>query len=370
MILYRFEKYILKRFLLTYLFSLTIILSIFIVFDIKDKIGSFTSNHIPLHEIVWDYYAMFIPYYGVQFSPMFLYLSLVFFTSKMAQKSEFVALLCGGVSYMKILRPYLIGAVGITVVILLLNHLVLPGVFKRKIAFEDRYMNKNYNTREYHIHRRLSPHQNLYMERYDNSSNSAFRVTLETIKNGQLTEFAYADRMQWDTLSHHWNVYWVTRSKIQASKPDSLKQIIYSRIQSYEEQSHWNIPFYPADMWREESKIEAKDYFELLSYIQNEREKGSNKIEIMEVEHYKRTALPFSSIILTLIGVSVASRKKRGGVGLQMALGLALCFLYIGLQYVFATLAKTGFAYPLLAVWLPNICFAGIAWILYKKAQK
>lgn len=365
-----FERYIMRRFIGTYLFSLAIILSIFIVFDIKDKIGSFTSNHIPLNEIIWDYYAMFIPYYGVQFSPMFLYLSLVFFTSKMAQKSEFIALLCGGTSYMRILRPYIIGSTAIALLTLVLNHFVLPGVFQRKIAFEDRYMNKDYNTNQQHIHKRISPQQTLYMERYDNITNSAYRVTIETFKNDRLTEFVYADRMQWDTLKHCWNLYFITRTYFQVSKPDSSGQVFYSRNRRFEDQSTLKIPFYPADMWREESKIESKDYFELQAYIQSEREKGSDLIESMEVEHYKRSAFPFSTVILTLIGCSVSTRKSRGGVGLQMALGLLLCFLYIGMQYVFATLAKTGFAYPLLAVWFPNLIFAVIAILLYNRAQK
>jgi lipopolysaccharide export system permease protein len=130
------------------------------------------------------------------------------------------------------------------------------------------------------------------------------------------------------------------------------------------------IPFYPADMWREESKIDAKDYFELQAYIKAEREKGSDLIEIMEVEHHKRTAFPISTVILTFIGVSLSSRKSRGGVGLQMALGLLLCFIYIGMQYVFATLAKTGFTYPWLAVWFPNLIFAIIAMFIYKRAQQ
>jgi len=365
-----FERYIMRRFIGTYLFSLAIILSIFIVFDIKDKIGSFTSNHIPLREIIWDYYAMFIPYYGVQFSPMFLYLSLVFFTSKMAQKSEFIALLSGGISYFRILRPYIVTSLGIALFILVLNHFILPGVFQRKIAFEDRYMNKNYNTNQQHIHKRISPQQNLYMERYDNITNSAYRVTLETFKNGRMTEFLYADRMQWDTLKRCWNMYFVTHSYLNASKPDSLGLVYYSRERRFVDHSTLTIPFYPADMWREESKIDAKDYFELQAYIKAEREKGSDLIEIMEVEHHKRTAFPISTVILTFIGVSLSSRKSRGGVGLQMALGLLLCFIYIGMQYVFATLAKTGFTYPWLAVWFPNLIFAIIAMFIYKRAQQ
>src|SRR3954464_4018790 len=200
----KLDLYILRKFLTTFFFSITLILMIFIVFDIKDKLPTFGTNDIPLKEIVFDYYLMFIPYYGNLFSPLFIFISVIFFTSKMAQQTEFIAILSSGTSFRRILRPYILGAFLLSFTSLLLNHFILPRAFKIKIGFEDKWINKNYNNNEHNLHKKIGPNRLLYIESYDNKVNTAYKVTLEDVVNNKQTWFLSADNMRWDSLGHEW----------------------------------------------------------------------------------------------------------------------------------------------------------------------
>lgn len=373
MFLKKLDKYILKKFLTTFFFSITLILMIFIVFDIKDKLPTFTTNDISLKEIILDYYLMYIPYYGNFFSPLFIFISVIFFTSKMAQQTEFIAILSSGTSFTRILRPYILGALIISFGSLIMNHFILPKAFKIKIGFEDKWINKNYNNDEQNIHRKIGSNTLLYIESYDNKINTGYKVSLETVVNNKQTYFLTADHMTWDSLSSEWILTNVRERRISVQdRLDTLRnqKPVYKQTTQYFPTKNMKLEFHPIDMWRDESKIETKAYFELKEYIKREKAKGSNRIEQYEVELYKRTSVPFATFILTIIGVCVSSRKVRGGVGLQMALGLFLSCIYIMLMYVFITIATTSVASPLLAVWVPNIIFSFVALYFYKTAQK
>lgn len=367
------DRFIIKRFLSTFFFSIALILLIFIVFDIKDKIQTLSQDHIPLREIVFDYYLMFIPYYGNYFSPMFTFIAVIFFTSKLAQQTEFIAILCSGTSFNRIMRPYIIGALFLSVSSLLLNHFVLPKAFKVKIAFEDKYFNNTYNFDEINIHRKIGANRMLYFESYDNKLNTAFKVSLEDVVDNRQVYFLSADNMQWDSLRKEWLFNNVKERQIEVQdRLDTLKNSKpqYKQKLWYSPKKYIKLEFSPADMWRYESKIETMTFFELRDYIERERQKGSNLIPFFEVEQYKRSSFPFATFILTIIGFCVSSRKVRGGVGYQIALGLLLSCIYIMLMYVFTTIATTGFAHPRLAVWIPNILFSGVALFYYRNAQK
>jgi len=372
MLLKKLDRYILKKFLTTFFFSISLILLIFIVFDIKDKISNFTTHNIPLKEII-VYYLMFVPYYGNYFSFLFVFIAVIFFTSKMAQQTEFIAILSSGTSFWRILRPYLIGAFILSFSSLILNHFILPHVFRVKIAFEDKWINNGYSTDQQNIHRKIGPSKLLYMQSYDNRINTAYKVSIEKLVGNKQVYFLSADNMKWDSLGHDWlltNVY--ERKIISQDRLDTLKnqKPIFKQINTFSPSMKLKLEFSPGDMWRYESKIEAMPYFELRDYIVREKLKGSSRIEFFEVEQYKRTSFPFATFVLTVIGVCVSSRKVRGGVGLQIALGLVLSCLYIMLMYIFTTVATTGFAPPLLAVWIPNIVFTGVAVYFYTRAQK
>ena len=367
------DKYILKKFLTTFFFSITLILMIFIVFDIKDKLPTFSTNDIPVKEIIFDYYLMFIPYYGNLFSPLFIFISVIFFTGKMANQTEFIAIFSSGTSFRRILRPYIIGASIIASASLMLNHFILPKAFKIKIGFEDKWINKNYTNNEHNIHKKIGPNRLLYLESYDNKINTAYRVSIEDVVGNNQVYFLSADNMVWDSLSSSWILTNVReRRLIEQNRLDTLEheKPIFSQVNTFTVTKKMKLEFAPIDMWRDESKIETKPYFELKEYILREKLKGSNRIEMYEVELYKRSSFPFATFILTIIGVCVSSRKVRGGVGLQIALGLFLSSIYIMLMYVFNTIATTGFAPPIVGVWIPNIVFSFVALYLYRTAQK
>lgn len=367
------DKYILKKFLGTYIFSISLILAIFIVFDIKEKIQTFVTDNIPLREIIVDYYCMFIPVYGNMFSPLFTFISIIFFTSKMAHRTEFVAILSSGAGFNRILKPYLIGAFIIGFGSFLLNHFVIPRAQKIKIGFEDKWINNGYSTDDRNIHKIIGPNKVLYLESYDNHVNTGYKISIEQFVNNRQTYILKADNMKWDSTANEWiltNVF--ERQIMQQEKLDTLKgqKPVHKEIHKSYATKNLKINFTPADMWRYESKIEVMTYFELKNYIVNEKQKGSSMIEFFEVEQYKRTSFPFATLILTIIGVSISSRKVRGGVGLQIAFGLFLSCIYIMLMYIFTTIATTGFSSPLIAVWIPNIIFSFVAFYFYKNAQQ
>lgn len=367
------DRYILKKFLGTFVFSITLILLIFIVFDIKEKISTFVTKQIPLQEIITDYYLMFIPYYGNFFSPLFTFISVIFFTSKMAHRTEFVAIFSSGTSFRRTIRPYIIGASIIAGTSLVLNHFILPKATKIKIGFEDKWINNNYNSNENNMHRKIGPNTILYLESYDNKKNRADRISLEKLVGQKQVYFLQAESMKWDSIKGLWKaVNGYEREITEQDQLDTLENTkpVFKQTNRFFTEKELVIDFKPSDMWRYESKIEVMPYFELRDYIIKEKLKGSNQIEFFEVEQYRRTSFPFATFVLTIIGVSIASRKVRGGVGLQIALGLLLSCVYIMLMYIFNTIATTGFAPPLLAVWIPNIIFSMVALYFYKTAQQ
>jgi len=369
------DKYILKRFIGTFFFSITLMLCIFIVFDISEKLQNFISSKIPLKEIIFDHYLNFIPYYGNLFSPLFTFISVIFFTSKMAYKTEFVAILSSGTSFKRILRPYMIGASLITVMSLILNHFVIPNSNKVRIAFEDKYINDGYNTEEINIHKQIAPGTILYMSSYDNFKNIASQVSIEKIIDNKQAYMLKADNMLWDTLNSQWifsNVFerHITYHKQDSIKNDTIIKPLFTEKHKFSSTKKMKIDFSPKDMVRFESKIEVLTYFELKKFIEREKIKGSSRIEFFEVEMYKRTAFPFATFILTIIGVSLSSRKVRGGVGLHIALGLVISCIYILFMHISTTFATSGLANPVISVWIPNFIFSFVALFLYKKAQQ
>lgn len=369
------DRYILKRFIGTFFFSIALMLSIFIVFDLSEKLQDFVASHVPVEEIIFEHYLNFIPYYGNLFSPLFTFIAVILFTSKMAAKTEFVAILSSGTSFRRILRPYMIGAALITIMSLLLNHFVIPRSNKVRIGFEDRYINNGYNTDETSIHRQIAPGTILYLADYNNHTNIATQMSIEKVVNNSQVYMMKAENMKWDSLTGMWSISNVfERDLIYHDVKDSADpkkaHVAFKEKHKLTPSKKIKIDFTPKDMARFESKIEVLPYFQLRDYIIKEKLKGSSRIEFFEVEMYKRTAFPFATFILTIIGVSLSSRKIRGGVGLHIALGLVLSCIYILFMHISTTFATSGMAQPLLAVWIPNILFSFVAFFLYKRAQQ
>jgi lipopolysaccharide export system permease protein len=369
------DRYILRRFIGTFFFSISLMLCIFIVIDISQKLQDFVSSKVPINDIIFDHYLNFIPYYGNLFSPLFTFIAVILFTSSMAAKTEFVAILSSGTSLTRILRPYMIGAALITIMSLVLNHFIIPKSNRVRIGFEDKYINNGYNTEERNIHKQIAPGTSLYMSDYDNFTNTANNITIEKTARNKQVSMLKAENMRWDSLTSTWyltNVFEreLIYSPIDSAKPGMPKHV-FKETHRFFPTKKIRIDFSPKDMIRFQSRFEVLNYFELKEFIAKEKAKGSSRVEFYEVEMYKRTSFPFATFILTIIGVSLSSRKVRGGVGLQIAIGLVLSCMYILFMHVSTTFATSGtFDKPLIAVWIPNIIFSFVAFYLYRKAQQ
>jgi len=368
------DWYILKRFLGTYLFSNVLIVTIIIIFDISEKIDNFI--YATMDEIIFDYFVNVIPFFLNLLSPMFTFIAVIFFTSRLAARYETVAILSSGVSYLRFLRPYMIGASCIALLSLVLSHFVIPNASKTRQAFEDKYINHTYENKESNIHRQIQPGVFIYMESYNNQLQMGYKFTMEKTKEGKLTYMLCADNIVWDSIKQSWrlnNYYerFVPQIQLSAIAARTVgEKGDYKEELKYGIQKDLSMDFYPKDMGRIESKVDVMTYFELKEYVKKEREKGSNGIERFEVENYKRTAIPFSTFILTIIGVCLSSRKIRGGLGMHLALGLLLAASYELFLQVSSILAINDLLPPFVAVWTPNVIYGCIAFYLYKTAQK
>ncbi len=318
------------------------------------------------HEVIFDYYLNFIPFIINLMSPLFTFIAVIFFTSKMASRYETVAILSSGISYARFLRPYMIGATMIFLFSLYSSHFLLPKANFIRQAFEDKYMNNMYQTKENNIHRQIAKGTNIYIKDYYNHNNSANNFTIEKIVDYKQVYFLQAENIMWDSIKHEWiiNNYYEKFLNVKKTGTNRDSMIFGATKRMVME-------FTPKDMQRIDSKVDVMTYPELKKFIAKEREKGANGIERFEVENYKRTSLPFATFILTLIGVSISSRKMRGGIGIHIAIGLLLAATYILFLHVSSIFAVNGvIPSPLFAVWLPNIVYSFIAAYLLKTAQK
>lgn len=354
------DKYIIKKFLGTFLLSMVLIIVIVVVFDISEKLDDFVAKEAPLKAIVFDYYFNFIPFFVNLFSPLFTFIAVIFFTSKMATRMEIVAILSSGVSYNRLLRPYMISATVIAILSLLLNNFVIPHATKDQIAFEDIYIKNQFYNRDRNIHLQIAPNNYIYLERYNTNENTGYKFSIEKFTEGKLYYKLISENIKWDSIKNNWkinNFYIRTINGMDESirKGASLDT---------------TLAFTPEEFGRKDNTTGTMDYFELNKFIASEKSKGADNIEYAEIEKYKRTAFPFATFILTLIGVSIASRKIRGGIGMHIGLGILISFTFILFMQVSTTFAAGGLVSPLIAVWLPNFLFSFLAWFLLSRAQK
>ncbi len=344
----------------TFFFSMALIILIVVVFDISEKIDDFLAKDAPLKAIVFDYYFNFIPYFVSLFSPLFTFIAVILFTSQMATRTEIVAILSSGVSYNRILVPYMASAVVIALLSLYLNNFLIPHATKKRIEFEDRYIRDQFHNRDRNIHKQTAPDNYIYLERFATEENTGYRFSIEKFNKGLLYYKLMAETIKWDSVKSHWivNNYFIRTIN---GADEYIKK--GARIDT-------TFDFTPKEFGRKDNTVETMDYNELNEYIASETLKGSDNIEVYKISKYSRTSFPIATFILTLIGVSIASRKIRGGIGMHIGLGILISFSYIMFMQVSTTFAAGGLVSPLIAVWIPNILFSFLAWYLLKKAQK
>jgi lipopolysaccharide export system permease protein len=357
----KLDKYILGKFLGTFVYAISLISIIIIVFDISEKLDAFIKRHASFHSIVFDYYVNFLPYLINQYSPLFTFIAVVFFTSRLAARSEIVSMLSGGISFWRLLVPYMIGAGIIASSSLFLNHIVIPNANKTRIRFEDTYVRDQYYNLSVHIHKQVRPGEFIYVHNFDVTRNLGVKFSLEKLDNQQLTYKLMSETIMWDSVKQDWKVFNYFIRKI---LPNG-KELTYAGMEK-----DTALGFNPLEFREKLTDVEAMDYKELKSYIAQQRLEGSNNVRFEEVEMYKRTAFPFATFILTLIAVALSSRKVRGGTGLHLGIGLLIAFSFILFMQISTTFAEGGLIPPLLSVWVPNILYGVLAVFMIRATPK
>jgi len=357
----RLDWYIIKKFIGTYIFSIFLIISISIVFDVNENLAKFTQYHAPLEAIVFDYYMNFVPYFANLFSPLFVFIAVIFFTSKLAGNSEIISMLAAGVSFKRLMRPYMISCILISTLSFFLSAYIIPHGTIIRQNFETTYKNKKKNTSAENVQLQVDKGVIAYIQHYDNSCKRGYGFCLDKFENKKLISHMTALEIQYDTISDS-KYHWTARNwKIRKLK--GLKEHITSGSQI-----DTLIMMEPTDLVYSKGQQETFTSPELREYISKQTDRGSGNVVQYQVEYHKRIASSFASFILTTIGVSLSSRKRKGGMGLYLGIGLALSFAYIMLQTVSATFAIQADTPPMLAAWIPNILFAFIAYFCYRKA--
>lgn len=357
----RVDRYIIVKFLGTYFFAIALIISIAVVFDINENIDKFINNKATIEAIVFDYYMNFVPYFSNLFSPLFVFIAVIFFTSKMAENSEIIAMMSTGMSFKRLLRPYMISAAIIAVLTYGLGAYVIPKGNVKRLDFENKYKGKKSLQYVRNVQLEVDSGVIAYIERYENYNKTGYRFSLDKFIDKKLVSHLTARRIVYDTTAvHKWSIKdYMIRSM------DGMRETITTGTSMDS-----IIRMEPQDFLIARGQQQTMTSSELHEYIGKQKQRGFANIKEFEIEYHQRIAMSFAAFILTVIGASLSSRKVKGGMGLYLGIGLALSFSYILFQTVSSTFAINGNTSPILAVWMPNILYTFIAVYLYRKAPK
>lgn len=357
----KIDIYIFKKFMVTFFVALILIIGIIVIFDVSEKIDDFVAKDAPLKSIIFDYYLNFIPYFVNMYSPIFVFITVIFFTSKMAANSEIVAILSCGISFHRMMVPYMVAATIITLLSLGLNHFIIPDSNKERVAFEQKYFKDKVKPMNRNIHYQLSPGEFVYAESFSSWNNTAYRFTLERIEDNQLVSKISAETAVYDTLNGSWKL---KKYFIRDYNDDLTDNIRSGR------QLDTVIALSLKDFYFNEQTVTTLNNSELNEMIALQNMRGDANVKYAMIEKNTRMALPFSAFILTIMGVALSSKKRRGGIGWNIALGIALAFTYILFLRFSQMFVHTDTLSPAVALWLPNYIFIAIAAFLYKIAPK
>lgn len=352
------DRYIIRKFLGTYVFAIILLLAIVIMFDINEKLDAFLKA--PLHATIVDYFLNFIPYFANQFAPLFTFIAVIFFTSKLAMHNEIVAMLSSGMSFRRLLRPYMVSAAVIAAASFVLSAYIIPPANVKRINYTNTYVKNKRVDYGANIMLMVAPNEIAYINRYDNITKTGIRFSLESFdKDKRLVSRLTATSIRWDTL-YNWRVNdYVIRDfrdgREYISKGMSLDTII---------------PFEPRDFLIAVNDCEKMTTPALARYVERQKERGVANIRTFEVEYHRRFAMTAAAFILTIIGMSLSSRKVKGGMGLNIGIGLVLSFGYILFMTVTQTFALSGLTSAMVAMWIPNVLFSLIALVLYIRARR
>lgn len=353
------DLYILKKFLGTYFMATAMILVVISMFDITEKLDAFLTA--PIKETLFDYFASFIPYFANQLSPLFVFISVIFFTTKMAGNSEIIAILSSGVSFRRFMRPYMIGAAIIAALTFALTNYIIPPTNVNRLNYTNKYVKNKRVTSGTDIQLMASPGVVAFIGRFDNDTKTGYRFSLDKFEGKRLVSRLTAQSVQYDTTKlYHWEV----RDYMIRDLGERREQIRRgTRMDTI-------IPVEPRDFLIQRNDQETMTTPELSRYIAKQRSRGVANIEAFEIEKEKRYASTAAAFILTLIGVSLSSKKVKGGMGLNIGIGLALSFSYILFSTVTSSFAISGLTSPLIAMEIPNVVYLLIGIVLYIRASR
>ena len=356
------DRYIIRKFLGTFFFCLVLIITIAVVFDFAEKIDNFMEKAAPVRAIIFDYYLNFIPYFATLFAPLFVFISVIFFTSKMATNTEIIAILNSGMSFKRMMLPYFLSALVIAFFIFLLTNFVIPHANLIRMDFEDKYYRpSSRRIPVMNVHRQVFKNVNVYMESFNPISQTGRNFTIEKFDDtGRLESKLTSAIVRWDTTTQKWTLinYYIRDIRDKEEIITRGTQIDTTLI------------IRPGDFSRDPGFVGTMTFYELNDYINLLELQGSDELKLFLIEKYRRFASPFAVFILTLIGVSLSSRKVRGGIGMNIGIGLGLSFSYILFQQFASQFSLKGNLEPMLAMWIPNMLYLVIALVLYKIAPK
>ncbi|MDP2721646.1 MAG: LptF/LptG family permease [Bacteroidales bacterium] len=355
------DRYIIKKFMGTFFYAISLLILIVIIFDVSENIDSFIKNEAPLKAILIDYYFNFIPYFINLFIYLFTFISVIFFTSKMAGDTEIIAILSSGVSFRRLLYPYLLSAFVLAIFSFYLGNFLIPKTNQTRRVFKNTYMEELVRDQSRNLHLQIEPNTFAYVETYNRSLLTGYKFSLEKFDKQQLVYKLMSDKIVLDTVNGKWTLkdYFI-RTIDSAGNQHIVKGTLMDTA----------LALKPADLYKVKEVYEEMNLYELNAFIASEKEKGSIGYKNFEIEKHKRLAGPVAIIILTIIGVALSSRKVRGGIGMHLGAGIALTFSYILLMQVSTVFSAFGNLSPAIASWIPNIIFLFIGLYLLKKAPK
>ncbi len=353
--------YIAKKFLRTFFVTILLFIIIIIIFDIAEKLDDFLQRHAQVSEIFSVYYVSFIPTLLNTFSPIFIFISVLYMTSRLASRTEIISMLAGGMSLRRILVPYL--AVGALLAFgsYLLNAWIIPISDKKRVKFENTYLRNYWSESRSTIFRQIKPGVIMYMEYFSNHDSSGIGVTLNQFKDKKLTSSLFGRFMRWEPNLKTWRLEMVTSREFMADGTQKIKNFPYIDTA---------IGFNPDAFFFRVEDVQSLNQNELTAFIEKERMRGSSNVAALQTEKYRRYASPFSTFILIVIAVSVAGRKSRGGLGIALGVGIFVILFFLFFSRYFISLGETNVLDPNLSVWLPNLVFVPVAYVFYRFAQK
>ena len=360
----RLDRYIIYKFLSTYIFLITIIVVIAVIFDFNEKIDKLTQSHAPMQKIIFDYYVNFVPYFANLFSPLFVFIAVIFFTSKLADNSEIIAMKSTGMSFRRLLRPYMVSAAIIALSSFLLGAYVIPQTSVERVNFYNRYIKKRSDiTSIDNVQMQVDTGVVAYITYFDNVTKRGYGFSLDKFVDKKLVSHLTAQTITYDTLSERRCSWTLQQYHIRTLQGKREKLESGAKLDTI-------IMMEPKDFFFVRNQQETMTLPQLNEFIDRQKLRGAAGISTFEVEYHKRFAAPFAAFILTLIGVTLSCEKRKGGMGASIGAGIALSFAYILFQTISATFAINAGWPPMLSVWIPNILFAIIAGVLYRRTPQ